>query len=530
MSSTSSRGSRPHASLLEQLLRLRQPFLWPVLAVLASSCIYRVEVELLETREAVGTTVESPFKAFLTDGRIAVFPEGARVTTDSVLGAGTRYSLDLATLDPVNAIALDDLLGLESMQVNFDFPVTVGVYAASTAAGVGMLFGALYLFGSCPTIYSYDQSGEILEAEAFSYSIAPLFEGRDVDRLGVGADASGVVRLELRNEALETHYINHLELLEVRHEADRKVYPNEEGRILVVGETTEPTNAIDRDGSDRLVELIAHDGAAFSSSDERIRAVTAEDFRDHIDLTFPRPDSRSAALVLRLRNSLLNTILFYDIMLASRGAEALDWLGEDLANIGEAVELGQWFQETMGLEVSVRGPDGWERVARLADTGPLAWDKVAIQLPVPERDEFRVRLSFLADEWRIDFAGLAGEAEFVEPTVASFARVAPIDGAHDPEVAARIALSDEDYLVTGPSTALSLESESLGAYSEDERTFFLSSQGYYTEWIRPDWIRSSDRPAGFQPSGETVVRLMERWREEKDEFQKRFFETRIPVR
>ena len=97
-------------------------------------------------------------------------------------------------------------------------------------------------------------------------------------------------------------------------------------------------------------------------------------------------------------------------------------------------------------------------------------------------------------------------------------------------MASRIAQSDEEYLVTHPSVALSIVSEPLGAYSDDERTFFLSSQGYYTEWIQPDWIRSANPPEEFRPSGMTIVRLMERWLEEKDEFQTRFFEARIPVR
>ena len=520
----------------------RSVLIWTMLVVVAavSSCVpSRVEVDRITPQQAAGTNVESAFKAFLTDGRVAVFPDGAKITADSVLGAGTRYSLDLSTWRGIDALALDDVVGFETIRVDVDVPATV---AANTALAVVVVGGtALAIacsapgakcFGSCPTIYSYDESGEILEAEAFSYSIAPLFEGRDVDRIGVNADSNGVVRLELRNEAFETHYINHFELLEVRHGAQQAAYPNEEGRLLLVGDFADAASATDRDGSDRLGELRARDGLAFSSSDERIRAATEEDYRDHIDLVFPRPDSRSAALVLRLRNSLLNTILFYDLMLASQGAGALDWLGAGIANIGDAVELGRWFQETMGLQISVLGPEGWERVAHLSDTGPLAWDEVAVRLPVPEGDDLRVRLSFLADEWRIDFAGLAGEVELAEPMVAPFAQVAPLEGAHDPELAAKIALADEDYLVTGPAAAFSLESEPLGAHPNDERTFFLSSQGYYTEWIRPDWIRSgrSNGFEEFQTSGETIVRLMERWLEVKDEFEKSFFETRIPVR
>ena len=514
-------------------MRGRIAFPWLVLAVLGSSCVYvtRVETALLDPGDAAGTSVESPFKAFLSDGRIAIFPDGAYITTDSVFGEGTLYSLDLASFDSIDALALDNLLGLESVRGTFDvgrsmlvsIPVAIGLAAFDFA--VTKVF-----WGSCPTVYSFDQIGEILEAEAFSYSVVPLFEGRDVDRIGAEADEYGVVKLELRNEALETHYINHLALLEVRHAANQAAYPDEEGRILVVGDVNGATSATDRDGSDRLAELSARGGEAFHSSDKRIQAATTGDFRDYVELIFPRPASSSAALVLRLRNSLLNTILFYDLMLAAQGAEALDWLGAEMANIGTAVELGLWMQEIFGLEISVQGPDGWERVRFLANTGPLVWDEVAIQLPVPEGEELRVRLSFLADEWRIDFAGLASDVERAEPTVASFERVAPIGGVHDPELAARLALPDEDYLITVPSVALSLESVPLGSHSVDERTFFLSSQGYYTEWIRPEWIHSSNRSEEFRPSDEMVVRLMNRWVEEKDAFQERFFESRIPVR
>ena len=514
-------------------MKHRDVFLWAMLAVLVSSCVFTsaVNVELLDPSDTAGTTVETPFKAYLTDGRIAVFEDGARVTADSVFGAGILYSLDLAGSAAVDALAVADLVGLESVSTEILWGHTVINSLAYTSAGIAVAAGVLLaIFGSCPTVYSYDEAGEVLEAEAFSYSIAPLLEGRDVDRIRVGADSSGVVKLELRNEALETHYINHLSLLEVRHEANQAAYPNEEGRILVVDDVSEATSASDRDGSDRLGELRVKDGVAFQSSDQRIRAVTAEDFRDYIELAFPKLASDSAALVLRLRNSLLNTVLFYDLMLASQGAEALDWLAADMTNIGQMAELGLWFRETMGLRVSVLGPQGWKHVTRLADTGPLAWDEVAVQLPVPEGNELRVRLSFLADAWRIDFAGLAAGAAFAEPNTASFVHVAPIDGVHDPAMAARIAKSDEDYLVTHPSVALSLESEPFGAHSEGERAFFLSSQGYYTEWIRPDWIQSANPPEQFRPTGETIERLMVQWLEEKDAFQKRFFETRIPVR
>jgi len=39
-------------------------------------------------------------------------------------------------------------------------------------------------------------------------------------------------------------------------------------------------------------------------------------------------------IVFRLRNSLLNTILLYDIMLGDPGARSIDWVGHELEQVG----------------------------------------------------------------------------------------------------------------------------------------------------------------------------------------------------
>src|SRR4029450_4667217 len=103
---------------------------------------------------------------------------------------------------------------------------------------------------AAPAVYAGRGGGPRLEAETFSYSIVPLFEARDLDRLRVQAGADGRVRLEVRNEALETHYINHLQLVEVRHQAGALVLPDHEGRILSAGALRPPLSAVDRAGRD----------------------------------------------------------------------------------------------------------------------------------------------------------------------------------------------------------------------------------------------------------------------------------------
>lgn len=43
-----------------------------------------------------------------------------------------------------------------------------------------------------------------------------------------------MVRVELRNEALETHYINHIELMAVSHPPGAEAVPDQRGRPVVV--------------------------------------------------------------------------------------------------------------------------------------------------------------------------------------------------------------------------------------------------------------------------------------------------------
>jgi hypothetical protein len=202
--------------------------------------------------------------------------------------------------------------------------------------------------------------------------------------------------------------------------------------------------------------------------------------------------------------------------------------------IGEAVELGRWFQETMGLRISVRDGDGWREVARLADTGPIAWEEVAVRIPVDRGEEVHVRLTFLVDEWRIDYAALGAGTERATVSGLPVSTIGRIDSPSADEAARRLLSEpDEDYLITTPGTALALEIEPSRELVRGERTFFLSSQGYYTEWIRPDWLRSSmdeEERAEFRPSAEVIEELMARWLAQREDYEVRFHDTRIPVR
>jgi hypothetical protein len=233
------------------------------------ACVVRVrqvEVEPISPR-ATGTQVNSPVKAHLLDGSTVVYRDGVVVGTDSLYGTGARYDLRLNPREVVERLPLDSVAGMENFRTGVNAPASAVLTIGATAVGVlGSMVALKAIFGSCPTIYSDSAGTFVLEAEAFSYSIAPLFEMRDVDRLGVRADADGEVWLEIRNEALETHYLNHLELLAVRHEPDERVVPDAGSRPVALRALHTPVSAVDRAGRDVLAGVAAADAEVFASA------------------------------------------------------------------------------------------------------------------------------------------------------------------------------------------------------------------------------------------------------------------------
>jgi hypothetical protein len=85
------------------------------------------------------------------------------------------------------------------------------------------------------------------------------------NRLRAQPDSKGVLRLEVRNEALETHYINQLQLLEVRHAADEFVLPDAQGRPIVVNGVHTPADIAARSGENLSTTLSAADNTFYST-------------------------------------------------------------------------------------------------------------------------------------------------------------------------------------------------------------------------------------------------------------------------
>jgi hypothetical protein len=500
------------------------------LVMSAAGCFvfHHVDVQQVVPRDAV--VVTSPVKAHLKDGSTVVYANGVTVSGGMLRGAGVRYDLALKQSPNVDSIPLDSVVGMESFRTRVNVAPTVIVSTLATVVGIAVTGAlAIAIFGSCPTVYSDD--GAVEEAELFSNSIAPLFEARDVDRLRAQPDPNGILRLELRNEAMETHYINHLQLFEVPHAADEFVLPDTQGHPVVVRGVRTPADIADRSGQDLRARLSAADNTFYRTDRRRIDSATADDLNDWIDLTAAVPEGASStALVFRLRNSLLNTTLLYDVMLGPAGARAIDWLGSGLARISTAVELGRWHERRAGLHISVWRDGAYSEVARIPDSGPISWHDVAAVIPAQKGEKsLRIRLSFLADQWRIDHVGVASAEREARARVIQISEVTGSDGR--PENTARESMSapDDRYLQTNPGQRFFVDFNAGPAPAGQSRTFLLSSQGYYTEWIRGAWIQTASAKEPFNPTDEALLAAMRKWGATRESFEERFVKDRVPV-
>lgn len=498
----------------------------------ASACIFnRLVVEEVPPSAAI-TMVTSPVKAHLIDGSTVVFPRGAAVGAGFVKGDGERYALGATTPVVSAVVPLDSVVGMESYQVRVKRGTTTLATTGTvlvTAVGTGAILKAL--FGSCPTFYSDSAGTHVLEAEGFSYSIAPLFEQRDVDRLRTGVAPDGTVRLEVRNEALETHYLNHLELIETRHRAGETVVPDQMGMPLVLGALTTPAAARDRAGRDVLPVFARADGQVFSTDANTLAAADSMDFHDYVDITIPRRDGAdSVAIVFRLRNSLLNTVLLYEGILADPGAASLDWLGRDMQKITNAIDLGRWYSKHMGMRISVQEGGEYRQVARFTDKGPIAFHDIAVLVPALPGDSVRVRLSFVADDWRIDRLSVAHTYTHAAVRTIPLASVIGSDGAADTAAFNSLSGADDRYLTTTPGQRFSVQFAADRIAPDSVRTFMLASQGYYTEWVRGSWIGRQAAAEPFVASRAAIARAISRWRSRQADLERQFYSTAIPTR
>ncbi|UCC41294.1 MAG: hypothetical protein JSV96_07690, partial [Candidatus Aminicenantes bacterium] len=234
-------------------------------------------------------------------------------------------------------------------------------------------------FGSCPTVYSSDKKNYFLEAECFSYSIAEMFESDDLDRLDNLKISTRECILKVANEALETHYINEMKLLTVDHPYGYESFPTSKRKILLLGKKAKILEATDSMGRNIIDLISSRDDHCYRSDTCILHELSKKIIEDWIEIKVKiPPEAKKINVAFRMRNTLFNTVLLYDVLLKSNGAEAIDWIGKKTGDLFYAWEFSTWYKKYFGLRIQLWDGKKFKDVGRISDAGPIAWKQIGI--------------------------------------------------------------------------------------------------------------------------------------------------------
>ena len=165
----------------------------------------------------------------------------------------------------------------------------------------------------------------------------------------------------------------------------------------------------------------------------------------------------------------------------------------------------------MGMRIAVWDGRRYRETARLRDSGPHAWNNVAVLIPVLQRDSVRVRLSFPADNWRIDRVVFAMRARRPVVRTLALGRLLDAQGRDDSSALASVRLADQRYLRTSPGERFTVVADVGAAATELARSFLIATQGYYEPWIGHDGM-SAARDTGVVTSVDAdLLKALRKW-------------------
>ncbi|HEY0811170.1 MAG TPA: hypothetical protein VGD49_13470 [Longimicrobiales bacterium] len=454
-----------------------------VLLVLAVGCIpqHRVERQLVTPGTGQPLNTNSRYlKAHMRDGSLFVL-DGWKQEANEMQGTGVRLSVNRDTLAtgalrvPIDSVLLfeTNVLPAQNTKTPFVvFTVVTGIF------GVICATSPKTCFGSCPTFYASDD--QHILAEGFSASIAPALEATDVDKLAIAPVKDAMFTLRMTNEAMETHVIRSLRLLTFPARAGTQVVATARGEFWRVANAQSP-ECTGPEGSCTAAIRAADRVERFSPADSLDLAA-----REEIELQFVTPKAGEYALVLKSRQTLLHTYVFYQT-LAYLGSQA----GEYLASLSRGNM--QRFNSLMNLGRAMGGidvgkPDSREKLEMVYETGPLATDAHLIKLGVLTRGPHTVRLRMAKGHWRIDQLSIVSMIEKLEPIA-----IDPSEVTHNGKTDATAL----EALLTPASTLASIPGDEfkigfkLPKYPEGAE-LFLEARGYYLEWMREAWMREEN--------------------------------------
>lgn len=339
-------------------------------------------------------------------------------------------------------------------------------------------------FGSCPTFYLHQDGKEILKAEGFSSSITKSMESTDIDFITdiKTSDTISSIQIELKNEAYETHYIKQADIISVEKGEDEFVRYGGDNQFYITSKSITPNQTSLK--NDSILHLFQK-----QDNKEYLPKCDSNDImtKQSIIFDFKEMDAQNTGVVITQRQSFMTTYLFYQSM-AHMGTKAGDFIAK-YENSSPLVRSAYSSINDIlgGVEVEAYISNKWKKIGILKEQGPIVCDTHI--LPVNKKGKVsKVKITMTKGLWRIDQIGLCTIIRKGKPLIIQANKL--IDKNIENCELLTCLNNIQTAIVNLPGTTYTLEYQ---IPTNINQSIFIKSKGYYTEWMRKEWLQEENR-------------------------------------
>ncbi len=213
-------------------------------------------------------------------------------------------------------------------------------------------------------------------------------------------------------------------------------------------------------------------------------------------------NQKDLGFIINFRQTLMTTYFIY---------EAMGYMGDEVSDVFAQLEKNRETRDLLkgGIKTELGNLDvyqwndfehRWDFISSFYETGPIAINRQMLSLKnISSNNKVKLKLVLNKGLWRIDYAALVNIKRMVEP-MTLFPMVVINKGKVDPS--ALLAINNpEKHLISMPGGDYKLVFKLPNRQQDYE--LFLSSKGYYLEWMRASWIKEKNmgklRQMVYQP-------------------------------
>ncbi len=476
-------------------------------------------------------------KAHLKNGDVCILRDTwiADTITNKLSGTGQRFDFN-RNMSFEGAITIP----FDSISI-FETNSKINNAESEKLAGLGILIGidvALaaicisypkYCFGSCPTFYINENDNfHFSNAEGFSNAISPTMEYFDIDALNNEKIDNRIFSITMKNEALETHCVNDVKLLAYPRNGNERVYQSPKNNFYLCENLYKANLA--KVGNKEITSLLKSDDRSEYFSKAEVENLKN---KEEIYLTFENVKlNNDLGLLVNFRQTLMTTYFIYNAI-GYMGDEVSDIFAKFESNNNMSKNLKDGIKNELGdIDIYVwnNQKKSWEYQDSLYETGPIAINRQILPLKnTGNNSTINIKVILNKGLWRIDYLALTNIIKQVTPIEIEPSGI--LNKGREDVRALYSIIDTNKYLISMPGSEyrfnyiLPLESQ--------DYELFLSSKGYYLEWMRKEWLAEKDLfklKDMFENPKEYLKSEAKRFKIYEANIEKEFWDSRIDTK